>query len=105
MPQEIAEFAVLLRSGYTRNKALFYNFISALSVVAGTAITLVFVEYFRDFIGILIGIAAGNLLYIAASDLLPQLHSKENGDRFWTTFFFTVIGLVLMSLLLTLSHG
>lgn len=102
IPQEIAEFAILLRSGYTRNKALLYNFISALSVVIGTITTLIFVVFFENVIGILIGIAAGNLLYIAASDLLPQLHSKEKGGQFWTTFLSTVFGLVFISILLSL---
>lgn len=105
VPQEIAEFAVLLRSGYTKNKALLYNFISSLSVVVGAVATLIFLEYFENIIGVLIGIAAGNLLYIAASDLLPELHAKKSGGSFWTTFLLTALGLVCISLLLSFSHG
>lgn len=105
IPQEIAEFAILLEAGYSKKKAAFLNFLSASSITLGAALTLVFLEFFAESLGILLGLAAGNLLYIAAADLLPRLHAKDNENgSFWHTFSLATTGLVIMSLILVWSH-
>jgi len=106
IPQEIAEFTILLRAGYSRQKAILLNLASAASVILGVIVTYLFLQFFESVLGILIGIAAGNLLYISASDLLPQFHTGEHEHRsFWKTFLITTLGLVLMTTLLLSSHG
>jgi zinc and cadmium transporter len=106
VPQEIAEFYILLRAGYSRSKALLLNFLSALMVVVGVVLTNVFIGHFEAWVGILIGIAAGNLLYIAASDLLPSLTStKVTRTEFMRQSSLVVVGLVAIAALLAYAHG
>lgn len=104
IPQEIAEFGVLIQSGYTKSKALFYNFISALSIVFGTLLTFIFLQSFASWLPILTGIAAGNLLYIAASDLIPELRESHQ-NHFWQTFFATLLGVIFIGVIIDLTHS
>jgi zinc and cadmium transporter len=103
IPQEIAEYGVLIAAGYTKQKALFYNFLSASSIFLGVLLTALFASL-GDFIWILTGLAAGNLLYIAASDMIPELNHHNHSDHFIKTFLSTVFGLVMIVSLLTWSH-
>lgn len=103
IPQEIAEFGVLMQSGYTRKRALFLNFLSASSVLFGILITYFFAETFSESLFILTGIAAGNLLYIATADLIPELRHSHK-DHFGKTFLATILGVVAIALLITYTH-
>lgn len=103
IPQEIAEFSVLLQAGYTRKKALVYNFISALSVFLGVCVTYLFASTLAHFLFILTGIAAGNLLYIATADLIPELRNSHR-DHFFATFIMTLIGVIAIAFLITYTH-
>ena len=97
VPQEIGDFGVLLYSGLKKSKALFYNLLSALVAIIGAVIGLVFAT--ETFINFIIPFAAGGLIYIAGSDLIPELH-KECGakDSFWHIFAL-LLGIGLMVLL------
>ena len=105
IPQEIAEFGVLLHAGYSKRKAALYNLASASSVIAGVVLTFLFIDKASGYVWILTGLAAGNLLYIAASDLLPELHheSRHNGSVL-ISFIALLVGLVGITLLLGWSH-
>lgn len=103
IPQEIAEFGVLLQSGYTRSQATRYNFISALSVLIGVCATYLFASALDTYLFILTGIAAGNLLYIATADLIPELRHSHR-DHFFKTFFATLCGVVVIASLITYTH-
>ena len=92
IPQEIVEYGVLLRSGYSRKRALVLNFVSALSIVVGVILTSMFKTFATESLWILTGLAAGNLLYIAASDLLPELQ-EEHRDHFAMSFTLTLLGI------------
>ena len=74
LPQEIADFGVLVYSGMSKKKALIFNFLSAITAIVGTLIGLFLVGRVEGFVHFIIPFAAGNFLYIAASNLLPQLH-------------------------------
>lgn len=103
IPQEIAEYGVLIHAGFSRKKALLLNFLSASSIFLGVALASLFV-HLGDYLWILTGIAAGNLLYIVASDMIPELNQKEHRPHFVQTFTATIFGLVAIVGLLTLSH-
>lgn len=103
IPQEIAEYGVLVHAGYTKQKALTYNFISALSIFIGVLLCVVFLR-FGDFIWVLTGLAAGNLLYIVASDMIPELNHHTQKDHFMQTFLSTLLGLIAIVSLLSWSH-
>ncbi len=80
-PQEMSDFFVLIRSGMSKARALFFNFLSSVSTLAGALLGYFALGSAEGMVGPLLGIAAGNFLYIAASDLLPELHRKENTGK------------------------
>ncbi len=104
IPQEIAEFGVLIQSGYTKRTAAFYNFLSALSIIPGVLLTYLFANSLTGYLFILTGIAAGNLLYVAATDLIPELRHSHH-DHFFKTFIATTLGVVIVGILITYMHA
>lgn len=76
VPQELGDFAVLLHSGWSKSKALMFNFLSALTFLLGGL-----VAYFASFtldVTFLLPFAAGNFIYIAASDLVPEMNKHRS---------------------------
>lgn len=103
IPQEIGDFAVLLHSGYSRKKALLFNVLSALTAVLGAFLTLVLTSFAQSLTEYMLPFAAGNLIYIAAADLIPELH-KETGFRQGVLQIVAMtIGMACMYLLLGLE--
>jgi zinc and cadmium transporter len=78
IPHELADFTILLHSGFSNAKALWYNFLSATTAILGTIIALWLGSIADTIVPFLIPFAAGNFLYIAMSDLLPELHKKHS---------------------------
>ncbi len=74
IPQEIADFGVLLYSGLKKKKALLFNLLSAATAIIGTVVGIILVGKMHGFTDLIIPFACGNFLYIAASNLLPELH-------------------------------
>lgn len=103
IPQEIAEFGILLRAGCTRMKATTYNLISASSILVGVSLTFLFAHTLETWEFVLTGIAAGNLLYIATADLIPELRDTHR-HHFEKTFIATLIGVASIGALITYTH-
>lgn len=103
IPQEVGDFGVLLHAGYSKNKAIFYNFLTALSAVAGAIIALIISSYTKDITTFMIPFAAGNFIYIAGSDLIPELHKEENAKKGFVQLLFFILGIGIMLSLLTLE--
>ena len=103
IPQEIGDFAVLIHSGYDKKRALWLNFLSALTAVAGTIIALIFGNIVETFTVWIIPIAAGGFIYIAMSDLIPELHKTK--ELKYSTFQISTVlfGILLMVALLLLE--
>src|SRR3989344_1724305 len=74
IPQEIGDFGVLISGGFSKNKALLFNFLSATTAILGTLIALITAGMIENFIVLLIPFAAGLFIYIAAADLVPEIH-------------------------------
>ncbi|MFZ5845655.1 MAG: ZIP family metal transporter [Patescibacteria group bacterium] len=77
VPHELGDFLILIYGGFNNTKALWYNFFSALTAILGTVTIFLFANMLVAASPYLIGFAAGNFLYIAASDLIPELHTKR----------------------------
>ncbi len=77
IPQEIGDFGVLVYGGFTKIKALFFNFLAALAAVAGAIIGFFFISAIEGLSAFLLPFAAGGFIYIAATDLIPELHKKK----------------------------
>lgn len=76
IPQEVGDFAILLQSGYSKGKALFYNILSSLATVVGGIIAYFSLEDLHDSLPYFLVMAASSFIYIAVADLIPTLHEK-----------------------------
>lgn len=105
VPQEIVEFGVLVRGGMSRLRAALYNLVSASSIILGTVITLVVADWGASYMWVLTGIAAGNLLFLAASDLLPRIHGNlKNYGGMNNAVIAIILGFVVMTVVITWTH-
>lgn len=105
IPQEIVEFGVLVRAGYSRTRAAFYNLLSASSIIFGTLLIMLTAEHAAEFMWLITGVAAGNLLYLAASELLPKIHGNlPHYGSIWRATFSIILGFVLMTVILHWTH-
>lgn len=77
IPQEIGDFGVLIHAGYSRAKALFFNFLTALTAVLGAGFALLIGSQIENFAAIVLPFTAGGFIYIATADLIPEL-KKDN---------------------------
>jgi zinc and cadmium transporter len=102
IPQEIGDFSVLVYGGFTKKKALTFNFLSALLAVLGSIIGFFLIKNAEGALNPLLAITAGGFIYIAASDLIPELHKESRNRMVAASFFFFIIGLGMMYLLKTL---
>ena len=93
IPQEIGDFSILLKSGFSRAQALFWNFISAILAVLG-GILIYFFSQANNMTGVLLSIAAGSFLYLAMSDIIPQLHHSARKHHTWQ--LIAMIGGILL---------
>lgn len=96
IPQEIGNYGVLLHGGYTKKKALYVNFLSALSAIAGTIIALIVGMQITNAVVFLSAFAAGNFLYIAASDMIPELHKEVSPRKSFWQLVTMILGIVVM---------
>lgn len=77
IPQELGDFGVLIYGGFSRRKALWYNFLTALTAIVGVLVTIALGSILVGFIPWLIPFAAGNFIYIAGSDLIPEIQKDD----------------------------
>lgn len=104
IPQEIGDFGVLLHGGYSKGKALFMNFLTALAAVLGAIIALILSFYIDGLTAFLIPFAAGSFIYIAGADLIPEIHKETKAYKSFLQFLFFLLGIGAMMLLI-LAEG
>ena len=104
IPQEIGDFGVLVYGGFSKAKALVLNFAVALMVVFGGVIGYFFLEQVSAVTGFLIPFAAGGFIYIAASDLIPEIRREAHLGKSLLTFGIFILGLVIMFAAKSLGH-
>jgi zinc and cadmium transporter len=96
IPQELGDFGILIYGGFSRFKALMYNFISAATAIVGTLIGYAFASRVSNFTNWIIPIAAGGFIYIASCDLIPELHKQANIKKATFSMLFFLLGILLM---------
>ncbi len=99
IPHEFGNFMVLIYGGFSKAKALFFNFLSSLFAIIGTAVGYYFANKISGFAGILLPIAAGGFIYIASCDLVPELHKQADIKKSVLATATFTFGIVLMFLL------
>jgi zinc and cadmium transporter len=96
IPQEISDFGILIHAGFSRKRALFFNFLSACTAVLGALGTLWIGGEFVNVSGYILPFAAGGFIYLAGSDLIPELHREKSTRKNLLQFVVIIIGLALM---------
>lgn len=103
LPHEIGDFGVLIHSGYSWDRALLFNFISACVSILGVLLAFAFQVQTPKFSGAAIALTAGSFLYIAGSDLTPELHKENAPLKSLIQILAMAAGVSLMLLLLLLD--
>lgn len=103
IPQEIADFSVLVHSGFKPIKALLFNFITALTAVGGGLIGFYALSTIDGLTPYFLALTAGMFIYISLSDLIPELHSHKQGDWFVAVAPF-LAGIILIWVVIDITH-
>jgi len=104
IPQEVGDFAILLASGYSKGKALFYNILASLTTVLGGVLAYFSLDDLHDSLPYFLALAASSFIYIAVADLIPSLHKKTDMKASIEQIVLIAAGVLLICSLHGLAH-
>jgi zinc and cadmium transporter len=96
IPQEIGDYSILIRAGFGKRKALFYNYLSAATSFLGVFIVFWIGKNSGGITNFILPVAAGGFLYLAGSDLMPDLHREQKLSSSLFEFLWLVLGAALL---------
>ena len=96
IPQEIGDFGVLVYGGFGRSKALLFNFLTTITAILGALFALIVGIYFENINMFLIPFAAGSFIYIAGSDLIPELHKESEISKSLIQLLAFILGVLVI---------
>ena len=102
IPQELGDFGVLVYGGLSKTRALLYNLLSALTAVLGGVGGYFISTYTMGFSSVLIPFAAGGFIYIASSDLIPEIHKERSFYKTLLQLTSLLLGLAVIAVSTTL---
>ena len=94
LPQELGNFAVLLHSGMSRERAIIWTFLSQATCVLGGIAGWLLIS--SSLVPFLLALAGGGFLYIAASDLVPEMHEEKEKGKVVRSFLFFLLGVIFI---------
>lgn len=103
LAHETGDFGVLLHSGYSKKKAFIYNMVSSSTTIPASIISYFLLDSMEFAVPFLLAISASSFIYIALSDLTPDLHQHTEIKYMLKQIAFIIIGIVLMALILSLG--
>lgn len=103
IPQEIWDFGVLVHGWFSKKRALLLNFLTALTAVVWVIVAFILYRYVNGMVAIFVPFAAGTFIYIAGSDLIPELHKENKLSQTLPQLVFFLLGIWIMSTLLLLE--
>jgi zinc and cadmium transporter len=96
IPQEIGDFAVLIYGGFSKRKAIVLNFVVALTAVLGGIVGYFVSNLIEDIVLYILPFAAGGFIYIAATDLVPEIRKELDMKKYMVTLFVFICGILIM---------
>ncbi|MCX6819488.1 MAG: ZIP family metal transporter [Candidatus Aenigmarchaeota archaeon] len=96
IPQELGDFGVLVYGGFKKMRALFMNFLSAVTAIAGGIIGYFIAGYSTSFLMFVLPFAAGGFIYIAAADLIPEIRKEASLKKSLLNFSVFVLGVLII---------
>jgi zinc and cadmium transporter len=103
IPQEQGDFGILIHAGFSPKKALLTNFLSAILALVGVVISLSIGPNLGGYTAIMLPLTAGGFIYIAGSDLIPELHHEKETAASLAQSGMVLLGIGLMFLLLLIE--
>lgn len=105
IPQEIGDFGLMLHKGMTRKKVLLINLFSSLSAIAGAVLTYIYKDRIEGILPIVLAITSGFFIYIALTNLIPEIHNRDNQKvAFWETVML-LIGVLVVYFAISVLEG
>lgn len=93
IPQEMGDFGVLLHARWEKKKIILVNFATALTTILGGILGYIALPFLSSFLPYLVSFAAGTFIYIAVSDLMPELRHESKPKEF-IHFFIIILGIM-----------
>jgi zinc and cadmium transporter len=104
IPQEIGDFGLLLKNGMAKKKVILVNVFSALATTVTAVITFAVGDANSTAIPYLLAITAGFFIYIAASDIIPEIHDTIDNKSFDIRPLLLLIGALLVMIISPIAH-
>lgn len=104
IPQELGDFGILLRSGYSRKKALFYNLLSGSTAVIFGVLAYYYLGFVNQLIPYALAFSASSFLYIALADLIPEMHQKTKIKESVIQIVLIILGVWLIYAVKLINH-
>lgn len=104
IPQEIGEFAILLDQGWSKMKIIGANIFSSLAAFAGVGVAYIALPFFEAYLPLFIGGVAGIFIYIAASQLIPEIHHRAGHMHAYRILVAFLAGILVIGYVITLVH-
>jgi len=96
IPQEIADFSILIYGGFSKSKALVYNFMTALTAVIGALAAYFYSSAIQNSSIFLTSFAVGGFVYIASTDLIPEIQKEKGLKKSFLQFVLMIFGILLI---------
>jgi zinc and cadmium transporter len=103
IPHEVGDFGALIHGGLTIKRALIFNFLSSLAAILGAVVSLLIGDVLKGYEVGLLPITAGGFIYLAGSDLLPELYAETGFTKSIIQFICILIGIAMMGLLILIG--
>ena len=104
IPQEIGDFGLLLKFGYSRKNVLLINAASAMMATIGAVVTFWLGSNADLPVGALLAVTAGMFIYIAASDLIPTIHEDSKGKAGHLSVILLILGILTVGVTTKIAH-
>jgi len=102
LAHETGDFGILLHSGFSKKKAFLFNFISSSTTIPAAIVGYYLIGIIDTIVPFVLAISAASFIYIALSDLTPDLHQHTDLKYSFRQLLFIILGILLMILLLTI---
>ena len=98
IPQELGDFAILIKAGLTRRRAFLFNVFSSFSMFLGAVVALTLETVIQEYQPYLLAIAAGSFIYVAMSDLIPAIDNEIEAKELVLRVLLVAVGMIVFSL-------
>ena len=98
IPQELGDFAILIKAGLTRRRAFLFNLFSSLVMLLGATVALSFETVIKEYHPYLLMVTAGAFIYVAMSDLIPALGYKADAKQLSLRILLVAVGMIVFSI-------